>query len=271
VANGGEWQARCARYIKDLGGRAEIPKVIHQIWIGPREPPCLWIDTFRVDYCGANPGWGFEMWSDDQVARLPMINSKIYHEEKMWQCKADILRLEFLWHHGGMYVDADMISIGNKSLDPILELGRETGFVIAYEPDTKDKPYSILGNSVIACTPHHPLTLMLILFLKQTYYQKRHHIDVFAVTGPVMYTRCVAQHGPLQRRLRDVLAGAAVSGEEWRYLRSLEPLVFCKVAGPCGSFGVRCRQNHPSPTGKDMSSCSRGGPLLHRIGQHSQM
>ena len=29
----------------------------------------------------------------------------------MWQCKADILRLEFLWHHGGMYVDADMISV----------------------------------------------------------------------------------------------------------------------------------------------------------------
>ena len=24
----------------------------------------------------------------------------------MWQCKADILRLEFLWHHGGLYVDA---------------------------------------------------------------------------------------------------------------------------------------------------------------------
>lgn len=191
VTNGAEWQARCERYMKDLGGAAEIPKVIHQIWIGPREPPCLWIDTFRVDYCEANPGWGFEMWSDEQVAKLPMINSKIYHEEKMWQCKADILRLEFLWHHGGMYVDADMISIGNKSLDPILELGKETGWVIAYEPDTKDKPYSILGNSVIACTPHHPLTLMLILFLKQTFYQKRNVVDVFAVTGPVMYTKCL--------------------------------------------------------------------------------
>jgi len=109
----------------------------------------------------------------------------------MWQCKADILRLEFLWHYGGLYVDADMISVGNKNLDPIVEMGKETGFVIAYEPDTKDKPYSILGNSVIACTPHHPLTLMLILFLKQTYYQKRHVIEVFAVTGPVLYTKCL--------------------------------------------------------------------------------
>ena len=27
--------------------------------------------------------------------------------------EADILRLEFLWHYGGMYVDADMISVGS--------------------------------------------------------------------------------------------------------------------------------------------------------------
>jgi len=191
VANPGEWRDRCAKYMKDIGGTADIPKVIHQIWVGPKEPPCLWIDTFRVSYLEAHPEWRFEMWSDEQVAKLPMINGQIYAEEKMWQCKADILRLEFLWHHGGLYVDADMISVGMKTLDPIIEMGKTTGFVIAYEPDTKDKPYSILGNSVIACTPHHPLTLMLILFLKQTFYQKRNHEEVFAVTGPVMYTKCL--------------------------------------------------------------------------------
>lgn len=191
VQNADEWRARCQRYMKELGGTADIPKVIHQIWVGPREPPCLWIDTFRVDYCGAHPSWAFELWDDARVKKLPMLNGKIYDEEKMWQCKADILRLEFLWHHGGVYVDADMISVGNKSLDPIIEKGKDTGFVIAYEPDTKDKPYSILGNSVIACTAHHPLILMLILFLKQTYYQKRFVIQVFEVTGPVLYTKCL--------------------------------------------------------------------------------
>lgn len=195
VANGAEWRACCERYMKDLGGQARIPKVIHQIWIGPKEPPCLWIDTFRVGFLAAYPEWRFELWSDEQVASLPMLNEQIYREEKMWQCKADILRLEFLWHHGGLYVDADMISVENKSLDPIIELGSDTGFVIAYEPDTKDKPYSILGNSVIACTPHHPLILMLILYLKQTFHHKRHVIEVFAVTGPVMYTKCLVDSG----------------------------------------------------------------------------
>eukprot|EP00928_Gymnodinium_smaydae_P088273 TRINITY_DN72386_c0_g1_i1.p1 TRINITY_DN72386_c0_g1~~TRINITY_DN72386_c0_g1_i1.p1 ORF type:complete len:865 (-),score=147.00 TRINITY_DN72386_c0_g1_i1:245-2839(-) len=195
VKNPQEWKDACTKYMKGLKGNADIPKVIHQIWIGPREPPCLWIDTFRVEYLAKHPEWGFHLWSDEEVATLPMVNEQIYREEKMWQCKADILRLEFLWHYGGLYVDADMISVEQKSLDQIVELGKETGWVIAYEPDTKDKPYSILGNSVIACTPHHPLTLMLILYLKQTFYQKRNHIEVFAVTGPVMYTKCLVDSG----------------------------------------------------------------------------
>eukprot|EP00913_Durusdinium_trenchii_P007720 g7250.t1 len=168
-------------YMCEMRGELKCHWGVCSSLLGREEPPCLWLDTFRADYLEAHPDWSYEIWSDERVAKLPMFNEKIYVEEKMWQCKADILRLEFLWHHGGVYVDADMISVGKKSLNPI------TGFVIAYEPDTKDKPYSILGNSVIACTPKHPLILMLIL----TFYQKRNHIEVFAVTGPVMYTKCL--------------------------------------------------------------------------------
>ena len=38
----------------------------------------MWIDTFRVEYLAANPGWGFHLWSDEEVAQLPMINQEIY-------------------------------------------------------------------------------------------------------------------------------------------------------------------------------------------------
>ena len=31
------------------------------------EPPCLWIDTFRVEYLASHPGWGFHLWSDDEA------------------------------------------------------------------------------------------------------------------------------------------------------------------------------------------------------------
>jgi len=208
VANKDAWRQCCETYMqKTLKGAADIPKMIHMIWVGPKEPPCVWIDTFRVDYLAANPDWGFTLWNDELVSQLPMFNEQMYREEKMWQCKADILRLEILWHHGGLYVDADMISVDNKSLNPVLEMAKSTGFAIAYEPDTKDKPYSILGNSVIAATPHHPLVLMLILYLKNTYYHKRNHIDVFMVTGPLMYTKCLV----------DANMPMSIPPQEWFY------------------------------------------------------
>lgn len=54
-----------------------------------------------------------------------MSKPRIYVEEKMWQCKADILRLEFLWHHGGLYVDADMISVEQPLGDDCEAFGRD--------------------------------------------------------------------------------------------------------------------------------------------------
>eukprot|EP00927_Polykrikos_kofoidii_P071237 TRINITY_DN67532_c0_g1_i1.p1 TRINITY_DN67532_c0_g1~~TRINITY_DN67532_c0_g1_i1.p1 ORF type:complete len:390 (+),score=46.64 TRINITY_DN67532_c0_g1_i1:94-1263(+) len=190
VQNAAEWIDVCEKHVR--AGEMEIPKIIHQIWIGPEEPPCVWIDTFRIDYLAAHPRWRHELWDDDKVAKLPMLNQRIYDEERMFQCKADILRLEILWRYGGIYIDADIVSIEARSLDPLLEHGSRTGFALAYEPDTPEKMYSLLSNAVIACTPRNPIVLMLMLFLKQTYSEKRHQLEVFAVTGPVMLTKCLA-------------------------------------------------------------------------------
>jgi len=190
------WRERCARLMRsERDGQAEIPRVIHQIWIGPREPPCLWLDTFRVDYMASNPGWHYHLWTDTEVATLPMINRALYAQEEDWQCKADILRLEILWRYGGIYLDADMVSVQHRSLDPVIECGRPTGFVLAFEPDTDGKPYSVLGNSVIACTPRHPLTLMLILYLAETYPHTRPGQEVHMSTGPLMYNKCLVDSG----------------------------------------------------------------------------
>ena len=38
------------------------------------------------------------------------MNRDLYDQERMFQCKADILRLEILWHEGGIYIDADMVN-----------------------------------------------------------------------------------------------------------------------------------------------------------------
>ena len=159
VTNAHEWKEYMHEFIKqDL---PDIPKKIHQIWIGPKQPPIIWCDSWRKRYREQYPGWEYKLWTDKEVAALKLRTQEFYDHEQMFQCKADLLRLEVLWNEGGVYIDADMVWL-HKDLQDVLDAGKDTGFFCGYEPDTKDKPYSVIGNSFIACTPKHPLVDMLI-------------------------------------------------------------------------------------------------------------
>eukprot|EP00183_Erythrolobus_madagascarensis_P005548 CAMPEP_0185843942 /NCGR_PEP_ID=MMETSP1354-20130828/297_1 /TAXON_ID=708628 /ORGANISM="Erythrolobus madagascarensis, Strain CCMP3276" /LENGTH=863 /DNA_ID=CAMNT_0028543537 /DNA_START=60 /DNA_END=2651 /DNA_ORIENTATION=- len=190
VGNADAWKAAIREYLElnNSAGQAPIPRHIHQIWVGPKEPPCVWLDSWSVEFVNKFPEWEYTLWTDEQVAELPMINQDLYDQERMYQCKADILRLEILYKHGGVYIDADVVSL-LKSLDEVLNSADDTKFVISYEPDTKDKPYSVIGNSIIAVTPQHPLILMLIKYIRNIYPHKRPHHGVEWVTGPLAFTK----------------------------------------------------------------------------------
>ena len=81
-----------------------------------------------------------------------------------------------------MYIDADMVWL-HKDLQDVLDASKDTGLFCGYEPDTKDKPYSVIGNSFIAATPQHPLVDMLIKYIQCIYDHKRPYHGVEWVTG----------------------------------------------------------------------------------------
>lgn len=203
VGNADVWKSACESHKSTPDFAAGIPHIMHQIWIGSRQPPCVWLDTWRVDYmhnfAKPSPGqtgedWQYILWDNDKVKHMPMLNRALFEAESAPQCQADILRLEVLYEYGGVYIDADIVSTV-RDLRPALESAKDTGFLITYEPDTKDKPYSILGNSLIACTPKHPLILMLMSYIKQVYPHKRAHYGVEWVTGPLTYTKVLVNPG----------------------------------------------------------------------------
>ena len=85
-----------------------IPRIIHQIWIGPLPPPQRLMESWRR----LHPDWEYRLWTDPtgwendrQIARMPE-----------WNGKADIMRYEILARHGGIYVDADSECV--RPLDP---------------------------------------------------------------------------------------------------------------------------------------------------------
>jgi mannosyltransferase OCH1-like enzyme len=105
--------------------QVRIPKVIHQIWIGPREPPTKWINKWKYDYTKMYPDFIHVMWNEEKINTeliwTPKLR-KIYDEEKEMCGKADIARLLILYQYGGIYIDVDSIWVNDKNLDEINEI-----------------------------------------------------------------------------------------------------------------------------------------------------
>lgn len=199
VANADAWRKRANDFVTTHGGSAPIPRHIHQIWIGTREPPCVWLDSWRLDFMATHgEDWTYTLWDNDGVAAMreeeEMENGDLFDREHMWQCKADLLRLELLYRFGGVYIDADLISLG-KPLEPVREMACASGFGVSYEADTKDKPYSVLGNSIIFASKGHPLLALLIRYIRRIYDHKRPHFGVEWVSGPLAFSKALLHAG----------------------------------------------------------------------------
>ena len=80
----------------------------------------MWVDTWRKKYRSQYPGCDYQLWTDKEVAELELRTHDLYDQERMYQCKADLLRLEVLWKEGGVYIDADMVWL-HKDLQDVLD------------------------------------------------------------------------------------------------------------------------------------------------------
>jgi len=87
-----------------------IPKIIHQMWIGPKPAPMKMIQTW-ID---KHPDWQHILWTEDKIKEeFPngFINQKHIDEHETWNGKCDIMRYEILHKHGGIFLDADCICL----------------------------------------------------------------------------------------------------------------------------------------------------------------
>jgi hypothetical protein len=86
-----------------------IPKIIHQIWIGPKPRPHILMDSWRLK----NPDFEYILWNEQEFINRGIIfetQNKIDSIEEICG-KVDIMRLEILYKYGGIYIDADSICI----------------------------------------------------------------------------------------------------------------------------------------------------------------
>jgi mannosyltransferase OCH1-like enzyme len=154
-----------------------IPPVLHRIVLPPMADRGYvrrnWRRLGRM-----HRGWTLRTWSEPSPVDFPETFPLLEACRSAAQ-RADILRLELLWRHGGIYVDTDCEPV--RPLDPLLGLGCFFG--------SEDGVH--LTNSVIGATPGHPA---IRAYLDAVLTQGRVHLDLppNEATGPVFATEVLA-------------------------------------------------------------------------------
>ena len=189
-------------YLKKKGptkrGKARIPKIIHQIWVGDSPMPehyKPWIKTWQ-----SIPGWRYKLWTDKDVETYPLINKELYYQEKNMAARADILRLEILMREGGLYVDTDFECLRKDAFDILHE--RFDFYACLHPLDCKAL---CLNNAIIAAIPNHPIIKACVAALTD---QKPtvNHTDI-VLRGPGLLTQMTLLH--MNKKHNDIVFPAS--------------------------------------------------------------
>nr|WP_298249116.1 tetratricopeptide repeat protein [uncultured Halomonas sp.] len=168
-----------------LDGASPIPRHIFQYWDAPTPPQA--VTEIMASWCDL-PGFGYRRFNKAEASAFLHEHfgadfARAFRLAGNVAESADLLRLCYLRHHGGLYVDAD---------------DRLSGRLEALLPHDADlvcfrEPFDILGNNVIACVPGHPaITLASELAVEAIL--GRDSETTWSKTGPGLLTRAVAHH-----------------------------------------------------------------------------
>jgi len=182
-----------------------IPKKIHCIWLGPKEPAYFrkFIKTFKK----FAPGYTIRVWKDSDLTKhnfpitLPYIKKiKLGQGQKIkewtnqktmfktddtpytyskWAQISDLMRYEIIYREGGYYFDANMFLV--KDITKLFE--RKESFVGCNELGNNLHKSPILSNSFFGSIPNSPILKRLLTksFLDQLDLRT---LDVDFETGP---------------------------------------------------------------------------------------
>lgn len=137
-----------------VGQNPKIPKIIHQIWLGPNLPPATCAE-FQETLRRLHPDWEYHLWSEAELEELKLDSWDIVEKSQNWAEKSDIIRSDLLDRFGGVYMDVDFDMY--KSLNELHEkydfyAGMEYPHKIA---TTNNRVW--VGISIMGARPGHPI------------------------------------------------------------------------------------------------------------------
>lgn len=159
-----------------------IPKVLHQVWIGPRPAPLAWMKTWRE----VNPDFSHRLWDADAIEAFGLRNRDVYLRflaERLYDGAADVARAEILHRHGGVYADADSVA-----LRPIGDAAfMQAGFFAQYE--LNESYPGLITNAFMGAVPGHDVLERYVEVLAQI----SELLPMWRVSGPGALSRVLTE------------------------------------------------------------------------------
>jgi hypothetical protein len=156
-----------------------IPKIIHQIWIGPKPAPINLMNTWKDKHLD----FEYIFWNEKEFIKRNMhfICQKKIDEMEEYCGKADIMRWEILYKYGGIYIDADSICI--EKLDNEILNKSFAGW------ENEIKRPGLIAVGTMGFTAKHLIPKKAIEFIKnnEVSYAKTGKM-AWQNTGPVLLT-----------------------------------------------------------------------------------
>ena len=164
-----------------------IPKIIHQIWLGPKQPPNQLIQTWK-DKHPESKGWTHKLWTEKDLDSFNMVNIDYFNKTESYPQKADIWRYEILYKHGGIFCDAD-----SACINPFDNTFLNNDSFACFENETVRS--ILISNGYIGATKNNKLMAKLIDKINKLEYvdYKLPGKDPWIITGPWLFTNTVLQ------------------------------------------------------------------------------
>lgn len=135
-----------------------IPKIIHQLWIGDKEPPTVPMNTWKDKH----PDFEYIRWNEEEFIKKDMKFECQNRIDDMTEIngKADIMRWEILYKYGGVFLDADSICI-----EPIDDLLMNQKCFAGYEQEKVRN--GLIATGTMGFPPKHQLVKDAIDLIKK--------------------------------------------------------------------------------------------------------
>lgn len=164
-------------YLKPDNVKQQIPKIIHQIWLGGEVPESYKriMDSWREK----NTDWRYYLWTDDDVDKFGLKNIEQFRNAPNLGTKSDIFRYEILYRYGGIYIDTDFECL--KSFNDLIYLDFFTGTGHLGEPE--------VFNGLIASKPKHKILEKLINGISEIDTNISNFDKIISNTGPKYFSK----------------------------------------------------------------------------------